>query len=439
MRQTQDSVINGVLLLYHLHVVAPNAQTIYDHIDAFGRHSKFRVIKVNTELGFPLALKGLRFRVIVLHYSLFGMWPPRLNDRYCRYIEDDKSSYKIAFFQDEYWNCQERFAFINRYGIDCIYTRLRQASFKNVYEKYTGVSKIIHTLAGYVSDAQVEAAQKHAKRDKDRRIDIGYRSRKLPYFIGKAGQEKQQIAEGFIQRAAGLNLKLDISVDEQQRIYGTAWYQFLANCRGCLGVEGGSSVFDIEGVIQKQYKQLVSSNPAVKFQEMHEKVLQPWEDRIPYRSFTPRHFEAAAFRVCQILFKGDYSGMMEPMVHYIPLEKDFSNFDEVIRMFADTKLRHKLTEQAHDDLIASGRYTYSEFINSFDNELLESVFEPDLSAGQANRIRILLNTEQTIGKIRLRSRHLALGYYFPGRDISFPGRRHVKRILRAIFDRVAAV
>ena len=28
---------------------------------------------------------------------------------------------------------------------------------------------------------------------------------------------------------------------------------------------------------------------------------------------------------------------MEPMVHYIPLKKDFTNFDEVIRRFRDER------------------------------------------------------------------------------------------------------
>ena len=30
---------------------------------------------------------------------------------------------------------------------------------------------------------------------------------------------------------------------------------------------------------------------------------------------------------------------MEPMVHYIPLEKDFSNIDEVLRRFRDREFR----------------------------------------------------------------------------------------------------
>src|SRR4029077_6259139 len=82
------------------------------------------------------------------------------------------------------------------------------------------------------------------------------------------------------------------------------------------------------------------------------------------------HFEAAAFRVCQILFEGKYSGILQPMVHYIPLKKDFSNFVDVIRLFSDASVRRELTDNAYRDLIASGKYSYQKFIQEFDDQLI---------------------------------------------------------------------
>jgi len=37
------------------------------------------------------------------------------------------------------------------------------------------------------------------------------------------------------------------------------------------------------------------------------------------------------------------------MVHYIPLKKDFSNFEEVMRMYRDESLRRELTENCYRD------------------------------------------------------------------------------------------
>ena len=43
---------------------------------------------VNTELGFPGALDALNFRIMVLHYSLFGWRPFYLSDPFRRYLDD---------------------------------------------------------------------------------------------------------------------------------------------------------------------------------------------------------------------------------------------------------------------------------------------------------------------------------------------------------------
>ena len=60
-----------------------------------------------------------------------------------------------------------------------------------------------------------------------------------------------------------------------------------------------------------------------------------WDDNFSYRTISPRHFEAAAFRICQVMFEGEYSDVLRPMVHYVPLKKDFSNFDQVVELITD--------------------------------------------------------------------------------------------------------
>ena len=99
---------NGILLLYD-HPLEPNAPTIMEHVDAFARHSSFDVWSVNTGLGFPKTLGELDFSIVLLHYSLFGIVPFKLDEYFERYL-DAASAYKIAFFQDEYQFCRERFS-----------------------------------------------------------------------------------------------------------------------------------------------------------------------------------------------------------------------------------------------------------------------------------------------------------------------------------------
>jgi hypothetical protein len=237
-----------------------------------------------------------------------------------------------------------------------------------------------------VSDDLIELAKKLTKPEQSRQIDIGYRARQLTFYKGKGAQEKHEIAMTFHQYAKHLDLKLNIETQEQQRIYGKAWYEFVADCRGMLGVEAGVSIFDTEDVVRLAYEKLILENPQISFEEMSQKLLNQWEDNIFYRTISPRHFEAAALRVCQILFEGKYSGIMQPMVHYIPLKKDFSNFDEVIRLFQDETVRYELTENAYRDLIASGKYSYKNFIQTFDNELSKEGFSPTISEEEIKRV-----------------------------------------------------
>jgi len=169
---------------------------------------------------------------------------------------------------------------------------------------------------------------------------------------------------------------LDIDVSEQRRIYGKAWYEFIASCRCMLGVESGVSLFDLEDEVRHEYAALVADGGQPTLDELERGALGRWDGRVPYRTISPRHFEAAALRTCQVMFEGSYSGAMQPMVHYIPLRKDFSNFDEVVERMRDTELRRTLVENAHRDLISSGQWSYARFIAQVDGVLADAGLVP---------------------------------------------------------------
>ncbi|HEU4684002.1 MAG TPA: hypothetical protein VFS39_05830 [Nitrospira sp.] len=412
----------GILLLYHRPALLNDASTVVDNIEAFAKYSAYKVWSLNTEYGFPRKLSEIKFPVIVLHYSLFGGQHYYMNNDFLDYLHKSKAAYKIAFFQDEYRYCQKRFGFINHYGIDCVYTLLEPEYFDAVYKKYTSAYRVITHIPGYVSEGLIEAARKFGIPDSERTVDIGYRGRPLDFYMGKGAQEKTGVAAGFLQRAAGTNLKLDIEQAEDKRIYGDAWYRFTAHCRGFLGVEAGVSIFDLQDTVRIHCEKRLKENSGITFEALHDEFLYKWEDRIPYRTISPRHFEAAAFRVCQILFQGKYSGILKPMVHYIPLKKDFSNFNEVMQLFLDQTVRHELTENAYRDLIASGKYSYSKFVKQFDTELPNIGLQARESV-DASHINALLMKGAFVRKMR--STVLAVRYH--GRWLPLSIRRILKR------------
>lgn len=416
MSTSQRLKANGILVLYN-YPVRRNAATIMENVNAFERYSRYKVWKVNTAFDFPKVLERVEFSVIVFHYSIVGRGRCWLNQRFSEYLDSCRDSYRVAFFQDEYHYCRHRFTFIDRYDIDCVYTLLEPQHFDDVYRKNTGVKNLVYHLPGYVGDELLQAAKKHARPETNREIDVGYRGRQLVPYMGKGAMEKTNIATEFARRAEGSGLTLDIETKERKRIYKDGWYQFVARCRAMLGVEAGVSIFDTEDVVREGYETMVTENPTITFDELTDALLGKWEDNIYYRTISPRHFEAAAFRVCQILFVGKYSGAMQPMVHYIPLEKDFSNLDDVIKRFRDEKLRRELVENAHRDLIRSGRFSYENFMRGFDAELKKAGIETAMQDADVKKVSAILSRPDPLRYVRAYTRSLLLYGQFPGRPM----------------------
>ena len=378
-------MVDGVLLVYH-RPDAPwikDASTVMEHVGSFAAHSHNRIWEVNTDLGFPPALAELDFRAVIVHYCVFGMGPYRLDDQWLRWL-DASRAYKIAFFQDECTRCQRRFRFLDEHRFDCVYTCLEPSEFAKVYGHYTSVPKLVTNVPGYVPEQLPDVGRRFTVPDERRGVDVGYRGRPLPAYLGHGAMEKHEIGVRFGELAAGTGLRLDVATGEGDRHYGDDWYRFLANCRCVLGVESGVSCFDLEDEVFGEWLERTANGQAVGLADL--RTLPRWEDVVYYRTISPRHFEAAALHVCQVLFEGRYSGAMEPMRHYIPLAKDFSNLDRVLELIRDRDVRRELTENAYADLIASGEWSYGRLIAGVDGTLEQAGLRVRPDAAAAARV-----------------------------------------------------
>lgn len=74
------------------------------------------------------------------------------------------------------------------------------------------------------------------------------------YWLGTLAYEKWFISEEFERLATtkNLDLKLDLSNRESDRLYGKAWTNFVASCRTVLGVESGASIIDFDGLLERR-------------------------------------------------------------------------------------------------------------------------------------------------------------------------------------------
>jgi hypothetical protein len=117
------------------------------------------------------------------------------------------------------------------------------------------------------------------------------------------------------------------------------------------------------------------------------------------------------------------------MVHYLPLKKDFSNFDEVVDWLADRGLREEIAENAHRDLIRSGQYSYKRFVQAVDEELIAAGVDPAISHHQRAQLNAALRRGRLRRRAQTEARYLknsalgTLGSLLAQRHHFFHGRR----------------
>jgi len=403
LKTTNNS--NGILLLYR-HPLKANAPALKTHIESFSKYSKHDIWSINTKLGFPASIDRIEFSAVILHYSVFPIAIDEKFQDFLHYLKLRASLPKIAFFQDEHALCKERFKFINDVGVDVIYTLLEHSEHSKVYLANTDCKIIKHTLTGYVDDSLINAGRKLSLPDNKRTIDIGYRARELPYYMGKGGLEKTMIAKEFLRHSRPTSLITNIETGEKSRFNGDSWYRFIAKCKAMLGVEAGVSIFDIDGNAHKECDKYLLENPKASFNEVHNAVLTDYEDKIYYRTLSPRIFECAALRTCMILFEGRYNDILKPMIHYIPLKKDFSNFQDVINIFSDAKERMRLSNNAYKDLIASDKYSYKNFIRDFDKQLEKMNITPQTNKAKLKQISAMLKRDEMALKFKIKKNRI---------------------------------
>lgn len=420
-------LVSTVLLLYH-HPMRANAPTIMEHVSAFDKYSNFQVVPVNIAHGFPKFLREAFVEAIIIHYSAyFWSWgdhsigqryPYSFDERFFRYIVSQKQAVKVMFFQDEMANIPERLRLIENFEPDFIYSLLDHERHDEVYKCISRSIAVGKTLTGYVCDQLIEKSFIFSKPFESRSVDVGYRARKLGYHFGRGAREKSEIAERFLEAVQSSILNADISVREEDRIYGDDWYRFVANCKFMLGVMAGTSIFDFTGEVKRKTDEYLSQYPDASFAQVQEAVLLPYEGNLDYRTISPRLFECAALRVCMILYRDDYQGILKAGVHYIPLEKDFSNIDVVLRQMRDRPLVDRIVENAYQNLIASGQWHYREFIQEFDQVLKDLGCLPAITLEDQKSVESLINKDAR--------RRYFTSWLKSLRSRSFPGRKHVK-------------
>jgi len=97
---------------------------------------------------------------------------------------------------------------------------------------------------------------------------------------------------------------------------------------------------------------------------------------------SPRHLEACATRTCQVLIRGEYSGVLEADRHYLALEPDYRNLDDVVSLLRSPDHCRQVADQAYEDVVASGKWSYREFVRGTLDSVLAARTTPQVRSGR---------------------------------------------------------
>ena len=349
----------NVLILYDHRSTFTNM--VREHLESFSLYSDHCISYAAATISNfdpPTMVDLTLFDVLIIHYSV-RLCLNQLLPVYARAVEHF-GGLRVLFIQDEYDNTEIERQWIARLGIDIVFTCVPQRFIHHVYppDKFPKV-EFINVLTGYVPLHFEDFVPKPLSQ---RKYVIGYRGRPPLSRYGDLGLEKSLIGQRMREACDERGIPVSIEWENDKRIYGPAWYQFLQDCRATLGTESGSNVFDEDGRIQRTVDRALANDPSLTYQALYAKYVAQHESRIRMNQVSPRIFEAIALRTALVLFEGEYSGIIKPDIHYIPLRKDFSNVDDVLSRLVDDEYLEKMIGQAYADIIESRDYTYQRFV-----------------------------------------------------------------------------
>ena len=273
--------------------------------------------------------------------------------------------HKILMIQDDYDNTEETRKTIERLGIKTVYTVVPQPFVDKVYpqERFPDVD-FFSILTGYISDEMKNYPNRVPM--SERKVMIGYRGRDIGYWYGNLAREKLEIGIKMKKICREKELCVDIEWEADKRIYSEDWLKWLSSCKATLGTESGSNIFDDTGELKRLVEEEQSKNPQVSYEEVFEKYLKPYEGIVKMNQVSPKMFESISLKVALILYEGEYSGILKPNVHYIPLKKDFSNIEEVLKTLEDNEYLQNLVDNAYENIMTDYKLSYQWLIEYID-------------------------------------------------------------------------
>ena len=369
MSNRRTAPAGGALLVAYAMLDWPLRDSVREHLYSFRRYSQRPCLYLNLAVRKPprwldrVAIDGVIFHTTFLSKRGTPSYWETLVERARPLARLGRA--RVALPQDEYLPTAPLCAFIDEFAVDHVFSVAPESEWGAIYPTVDrGRTTFSRVLTGYLDPRTVALLGKADSPARARPIDVGYRAKDLPAWLGGHARLKVEVGRAFVSAAAGSELRCDISSRGGDTLLGSSWLDFLSSCRYTLGVEGGASVLDHDGSVKRCCDTLLAREPEASYARLEAECFPGRDGEFGLVALSPRHLEACATRTCQLLVAGDYNGVLEPWRHYIPIRRDLSNMDEVVAAVRSGDRRAEIVETAWRDVVVGGEHSYPRFVET---------------------------------------------------------------------------
>lgn len=229
----------------------------------------------------------------------------------------------VFFMENEFRLFEEKLAYAQALGANVIVSQLPADVAQAFYgRRFAG--RVVSCPA-----AVNPAVFRSTRLIRDRSIHVGTRSHRYPSGLGDDDRNRSL---DYFQRAEGplRGLTIDVSTDPASRLSREGWAEFLGSCKTTISTEAGAASIRWQGDDSSFCGKAISS----------------------------RHFEAMGTKTVQVLLPGRYNDILEPDVHYVPLEADFSNIESVAGLLRDDVRLQEIADRASAHALSAHTYAH---------------------------------------------------------------------------------
>lgn len=239
---------------------------------------------------------------------------------------------------------------------------------------------------------------------KQRSIDIGTRSARYGVYIGD--NDRNTISSFFHKNQQNFGIVTDLGMEENSkpRFNREEWRIFLNTCKGMISTEAGSFYLEkddktinkivaylkakrkvyvipsefignvgqyIPDFFKKTVRRLTKKfileahriDEDVEFEEIRSLFFNEHNKCPLYsKAISSRHFDSIGTQTLNIMFPGRYNDILTPYKHYFPLQKDFSNVDDLMSLLKEESEIEKIIREAHT--FVRENHTHHERLNN---------------------------------------------------------------------------